>query len=980
MDDLQARLTRWRDASVAAFAPFAKAPPRKLPSDEPLEPLAQAYSHAAALGTPSRGPKDLVGWAARFGFTELTVDAADEDRERLERAQASILSTRDRFWERWLPVIARSLPAPTITREFGERRAARFLEEIAAALASAKRVDTLPELVRLSGSASDRLRDIVAGFAHGSDDAFALLCSLSDLLPAPPRGARSREIKARHGALLTAIKSRAPATEALASNEDPVAVLAVLALERPRLAEFVQGLPAESREWLLALVPTVQARLSNAEEPRPGTPDHLIRARLYTFVLACPPGSPFPPRLETQAATYLRNELKGAAPKLVAEALAAVDAARRVDQITRSLDSSDPTFDVERARALLLWCQGGVLAADEQELLRSAPSKLGEHLDGLAVELFLASSAREGRVPERVLEAVKLALGSAGPSARDELIRRLEPVFGVVVEQLAPRLAVKDRMQLVRSSGPVVAHHAGRLAELAVAAPEPISWEEIDLLLPHVEGPELVRFAKVLGRRVGEEPDKALGVALQELARPGRPELLGAAAEEVIPALMLRAPREMGRFLRAIEGSASHGLIERLWSAGVSGGAADLRVLAAYAEAGGVPSSPSIASLPAALAEDLAGEVTDRIERNIGEIALLAEARAERAAASWARLKEGVAGAANDAAAMLLGTAWDPKPFRVLGGALLGEEPTQAEEDAGDLPSQAARQLPFDQAVDRAIGEVGDCVDELERLLPLATPEEGDWTDARLAAFESLLRLIDARSTGDRKLEAVELLEESLFSDALLRAGLRALVGRTLEGAEVGAFVSRLSRRLQVRVGRAAVGDESAWLNGHAAAPALTGWKAWLAGELGLVGPAPEAGAASAAAATPGWDRVRELAEEHRRTLRDKRAALTLRDRAEVDALRSAAELLRFGMEEIELALRAYETLRLRLAEVGLEPAVDLVHLRRRRAELASDAVRLPGSSSKWVEIRTGGFRQPGGPVLVQAEGVPREDPSGEHD
>lgn len=965
---LSEQIGPWRIELLAPFEPFFEWSASGGVSDPRIAALATALQHAAALGLPSKGPKDLLKWAGRFGFFAET--PSEDLVTGLGLAQSSVLARRDQVWRDWLPVAAQRVPADRLTSILGDRRAARFQVDVASALEAAGRVDALPELVRLSGAGGDELPLIVSRFAHATDDAFAVFCVQAELVPRSPDSATRKLVARRHRALLAAAAQRDGFTEAPAANGDPVAVLAALAVGRAELLAFVEGLSTETLSWLFELVPRLRTRLGEGDEPRPGTPDHELRRRLYAFVMAAPKLA-LPARLDTQTATSVRNELKTASSDEVAAILGAVEQTRRVELLQRSLDADDQTFDVDRARRVIAWFRAHTATANELSLLKRATSTVGRHLQELALELFLAHAEHFTQFSDALLAPLEEALTRLPPTARDGLVRDLLPAFQAVAQHLAPRLDPAARTQLVRSAG-VDAHPYGlRFAELALAAPKSISWAELDVLLPVLEPPDLARVASLFGERLAEVDGSTLDAELAALLRPDRVGLLlGSAPGAVLPVLARRHQRRVGALLRELEEVTAADLQAAAWEALVREAVVTIELLQAFVDAGGVP-HPSCTSLAPELAQQLIAHLDERCAALADETERRGDERTVIEEATWQALREGVAAAARESAQLLVGTAWNDKPIRSVGRALIGAAmpPGQGEavESAG---AGSGDVLPFQTALMEAIDGLPEYTEELEAAIELDGRSPGPWTEPQVDALAALMRLLDARGWGSRALPAVEALLAGTFAEPGLREGFRALVASILAGDARGDFVSRLSSHLQLLLVRTAFGDNPEGLNELHVAEGRAAWFSWLTEVLGTE--VAHSASEQESVESDAWRGVRDRAEEHRRLLRRAQRAATGLERTRTDVLRAAATELRSTMDEVEVVLRAYARLRRGLTEVGLAPAVKLVELERRQADLDVGEVRLSGQPRELVELLTGGFRQTDGPVLLPASGVPR--------
>lgn len=931
--------------------------------------LPGALQYAAALGLASKGRKDLLKWAARFGF--LAEDPSDDLLEGLAATQTKVLTRRDQIWRDWLPFATSSLPTEGLTAILGERRAGRFQEEVAAALERARRVDALPELVRLAGAGSAGLSGIVERFVRATDEPFALFCVLAGVVPPSADPLEHDALLARHRELLAGVRSRDETVEGAAANGDPVALLTALALPRGKFLEFVSGLAPEILNWLGGLLPALRARLGEGSDPRPGTPDHELRRRLYAFVMAMPE-IPVPRRLETQAATAIRNELKEASPAGVREVLGTMDASRRSDLLNRSLDGDDQTFDVDRARGILLWFRSTAPAAQELPILQRAVGTLGSHLGELALDVFLAQAIHFPRVAEPLLDPLGEALKELPPSARDALVQDLLPALDAVAEQLAPRLDAATRAQLVRSAGSEAHRHALRFADLALAAKRRISWAELDVLIEILDSDQLQALAERLGERLTDFDGGALDRELAELRRPERLPVLVAAPASILPRLSHRHPEAVGVFLRELEAVASGAAQAPLWTALVDAGPVGEDLLRAFVDAGGVPPA-ACSALPEDLAEGIARHLAERCELLEQRTEKLDSDRAERIASTWQSVSEGVALAVGESADLLVGTRWDATPIRSLGAALANSGGNVDGEAEQAVPDRAAgaEVLPFDTAVLEGIGALDEYTEELEAASELVGLDADGWDRERLKGLGALLRLLDARGWGERADPSVRALLESAFADPSLVHGLRAFVASAIAGEPTGEVLSRLSAHLQRLVLRRAYVDDAFRLEALKVGDGRAPWLAWMLQELG-VGVEAEGGSSPEPDGRSAWREVQTLAEDHRRRQRAERRAATGLERTTTDVLRRVAEELRASMDEVEVVLRAYSALRQGLSAVGLAPAVSLVELVREQVDLDVGVVRLVGQPREAVELLTGGFAQPGGPILVPASGVPR--------
>ena len=960
-------LERWRQDLLLPLEPFG-APPASGRSVGPHPGLAAALQYAAALGPATKGPKELVKWSARFGY--LADEGSAELVQSLSDIQSSVLTRRDQVWRDWLSIAAASVPAENLTAILGERRAGRFQEDVAAALAKARRLDALPELVRLAGSGSEKLPVIVGRFVRALDDPFAVFCVQVGLVPPSSDSAEQEVAAKRHRELVAAAASMKSGGEAPAANGDPGAVLAVLALPRGELTPFVSSLSPEALQWLFTLVPSLRTRLGEGGDPRPGTPDHELRSRLYALVMATPQ-IPMPRRLETQAATAVRNELRVARPAEVSTILGAVDAGRRSTLLRRSLDADDQTFDLERARGVIGWLRVSAPTPEEVGLLRRATSTLGSHLQELAVDLFLAHAVHFPQIGEPLLGPLGDALTQLPPTARDALVRDLLPAFDVVATQLAPRLDSATRAQLVRSAGVDAHPYALSLAELALTAQKRVNWAELDVLLEVLGTEQLEVLARLLGDRLDGIHARTLDVELRNLGQPDRISLLLAAPAAVLPRVAGRHPGRVGAFLRELEAITSASAQSALWGALVEEGAVNLKLLRAFVDAGGVPPD-ACAVLPIELAAELDSHLAERCEHLVHRTEALEEQRAAQVEGTWQLVREGVATAVRESADLLVGTGWSAAPIRALGRALRGGGVLDVVSAAPDHEEGAdAEVLPFQTALLEAIGALDEYGEELEAAVELEGVLQDDWDDDNLAGLAALLRLLDARGWGERANSHVSALRESAFADPGLLHGFRALVARVASGDSGVEMVSRLSQHLQALVVRRAFGDDVDWLASLTVSIERDGWFAWMQQELGI----GEGGVNTQVPDTgdlDAWREVQARAENHRRRQRGEQRAATGLERTTTDVLRRAAEELRASMDEVEVVLRAYSGLRQRLTEIGLGPAVGLVELTRGQADLDLGVVRLAGAPRESVELLTGGFAQPDGPVLVPASGVPR--------
>ena len=416
--------------------------------------------------------------------------------------------------------------------------------------------------------------------------------------------------------------------------------------------------------------------------------------------------------------------------------------------------------------------------------------------------------------------------------------------------------------------------------------------------------------------------------------------------------------------------------LSELWHRLEAAGRVGVDLIDSFLEAGGIPPGVCEQLFDSDLIDDLERKLEDRLLALDEEITRLEEKQQEQAEAIWSELRAGVEGAAHQAGELLEGTAWNRAPFLALGRALADAVggPITALAGTGSPVAQEAES--FDSALLEAIDEAPEYHPELEGALDLLGRADDAWSEQTLQGLCQLLRLVDARSEGDRAIGAVAALRESLLGDESLRGGLVILVQQALAGEVVGQALSRLSGDLQKDVVRAAFGESPEAFLELATTPPTASWRDHMAASIGAAGPALD-GAVIEAGATSGWNRLVTAATEHQRRLRALRAAETSLERAGSDQRRRAADLLVRKMEEVEVVLRAYSSLRAGLAEVGLGAAVDLVQLEHRQRDLSPGSVKVRGAPRERVEVITGGFREPDGPVLLPATGVPRGRESG---